>query len=220
MFVHCKMMIILLLITYTLYDNDYFCSLLTALMKTIAIFASGSGSNAENIYHYFKQDRNVQIGLILTNNPKAGVIDRAQRLDIPYLSFNRADLNSSSGIEEELIKRKIDLIVLAGFLWLIPSSMIQLFPNKIINIHPALLPKYGGKGMYGDFVHESVSKAQEKETGITIHYVNEYYDEGAVIFQKSVSIEPGEEPDVIANKVHLLEYECYPKVIKEIIFKD
>jgi len=194
-----------------------FATHLIALMKRIAIFASGSGSNAENIYHYFKHHRDVQIELILTNNPKAGVIDRAQRLDIPCLSFNRADFNSTKRIEEELLKRKIDLVVLAGFLWLLPSSMIQLFPNKIINIHPALLPKYGGKGMYGDFVHQAVSKASEKETGITIHYVNEFYDEGAVIFQKSVSISPGEEPELIAQKVHALEYEYYPKLIEDLL---
>jgi phosphoribosylglycinamide formyltransferase-1 len=186
-------------------------------MKRIAIFASGSGSNAENIYHYFKHHKDVQIDLILTNNPNAGVIERAQRLDIPCLRFNRFDLYSTEKITEELLNRKIDLIVLAGFLWLLPSSIIQLFPNKIINIHPALLPKYGGKGMYGDFVHQAVSKANESETGITIHYVNEFYDEGAVIFQKSVAINPGEDPELIAQKVHTLEYEYFPKLIDDLL---
>lgn len=189
-------------------------------MKRMVIFASGSGSNAENIYHYFKNNHEIEVSLILTNNPKAGVIERAKRLNIPYKVFNRSEFNSSNQITEELIEKKIDLIVLAGFLWLIPSSLLKAFPHKIINIHPALLPKYGGKGMYGDRVHMAVSKAGETESGITIHYVNEFYDEGAVIFQKSLSIEKGEEPELIAEKVHTLEYEYFPKVIKEIIFKN
>jgi phosphoribosylglycinamide formyltransferase-1 len=186
-------------------------------MKRIAIFASGSGSNAENIFHYFKNKNNVEVSIILTNNPKAGVIGRAERLGISCKVFSRHDFNSSNQITNELLNLKIDLIVLAGFLWLIPSSLLVAFPNKIINIHPALLPKFGGKGMYGDHVHNAVSKAGETETGITIHYVNEFYDEGAVIFQKSVSIEKGEEPELIAEKVHNLEYEFFPKVIEELL---
>lgn len=186
-------------------------------MKRLAIFASGSGSNAENIYHYFKYNTEIEVSLILTNNPEAGVIERAKKLDIPFLVFNRSDLNSSGQITEILIEKKIDLIVLAGFLWLVPSSLIDAFPNKIINIHPALLPKYGGRGMYGDYVHQAISNAGETETGITIHYVNEKYDEGAVIFQKSVSIKKGEEPGLIADKVHALEYEFFPKVIEKLL---
>lgn len=186
-------------------------------MKKIAIFASGSGSNAENIYHYFKNSAEVKISLILTNNPKAGVIERAKRLDIPYKVFNRSEFNASNQITKELLEKKIDLIVLAGFLWLIPSSLLNAFPDKLINIHPALLPKYGGKGMYGDHVHQAISDAGETETGITIHYVNEFYDEGAVIFQKSVSIKKGEDPTLIAEKVHALEYEFFPKVINDLL---
>lgn len=188
-------------------------------MKRIVIFASGSGSNAENIFHYFKDKNTCEVSLILTNNPTAGVIERARRLQIPYQVFTKNDFTSSDRIAEELVNMKTDLIVLAGFLWLVPSSLIDAFPHRIINIHPALLPKYGGKGMYGDFVHRAVSEAREIETGITIHYVNEFYDEGAVIFQKSVSIEKGEEPELIAKKVHALEYEYFPKVIEEIIYE-
>jgi phosphoribosylglycinamide formyltransferase-1 len=186
-------------------------------MKRLAIFASGSGSNAENIYHYFKDNDDFEVTLILTNNPNAGVIERATRLNIPYKVFNRTDFNSSTKITDLLLEASIDLVVLAGFLWLVPSSLIDAFPQRIINIHPALLPKYGGKGMYGEFVHQAVSKADEEETGITIHYVNEKYDDGAVIFQKAVAIEKGEEPNSIAEKIHALEYEYFPKVIESIL---
>lgn len=186
-------------------------------MKRLAIFASGSGSNAENIFHFFKKNEDIKVSLILTNNPKAGVIERAQRLNIDCIVFDNQEFSSSSHITELLVKKEVDLVVLAGFLRLIPSSLIEAFPNRIINIHPALLPKYGGKGMYGDFVHQAVSKAEEIETGITIHYVNEYYDEGAVIFQKTVQIEKGEDPHLIAEKVHALEYEFFPKVIESLL---
>lgn len=186
-------------------------------MKRLAIFASGSGSNAENIYDYFKDHKKIDITLILTNNPGAGVIERAKRLNIPYKVFSRADFYSSDQITKELLERNIDLVVLAGFLWLIPSSLIDAFSNRIINIHPALLPKYGGKGMYGDHVHRAVSEAGEAETGITIHYVNDKYDDGAIIFQKIISIDPGEKPDSIAEKVHALEYEFFPKVIESLL---
>jgi len=186
-------------------------------MKRLAIFASGSGSNAENIYQYFKDSHEIEVSLILTNNPKAGVIERAERLNIPYKIFNRAEFSSSSQITDKLLDLNIDFIVLAGFLWLIPSSFLNAFPNKIINIHPALLPKYGGKGMFGDYVHQAVSVAGDTETGITIHFVNDKYDDGAIIFQKAISIEKGEEPDSIASKVHALEYEFFPKVIEELL---
>lgn len=189
-------------------------------MKKLAIFASGSGSNAENIFHYFKNNNEVEVSLILTNNSNAGVIERAERLNLPYRIFNRKEFTSSNQITEDLLKCKIDLIVLAGFLWLVPSSLIDAYPHKIINIHPALLPKYGGKGMYGDHVHNAVSKAGDVKTGITVHYVNEKYDDGAVIFQKEISIEKGAHPDLIAQKVHALEYEFFPKVIEHILNVD
>lgn len=186
-------------------------------MKRIAIFASGSGSNAENIDHYFKKDLSVKIDLILSNNPKAFVLERAKKLGVDTMVFNRSDFYQSRRILEELKKRKIDLIVLAGFMWLVPPLYTNAFPDKMINIHPALLPKYGGKGMYGDFVHQAVSKAHEKETGITIHFVNDHYDEGNVIFQQSIPIKAGDHPELIAEKVHALEYEHYPRVIGEVL---
>jgi phosphoribosylglycinamide formyltransferase-1 len=186
-------------------------------MKRIAIFASGSGSNAENIYNYFQKNENIAVSLILTNNPKAGVIERAKRLNIPYIVFYRKEFYVTDKIIDALLKKEIDFIVLAGFLWLLPSSLLEAFPNKIINIHPALLPKFGGKGMYGQHVHKAVSAAKEIKTGITIHYVNEQYDEGAVIFQKAIGIEKGEEPASIAAKIHALEYEFFPKVIEELL---
>lgn len=185
-------------------------------MRNIAIFASGSGSNAENIIHFFDTSKQIQVALILCNNPSAGVIDRAKRLNIPCVVFNRAELNDGtvSGVLKEY---KIDFVVLAGFLWLMPKSIVSLYDKKIVNIHPALLPKYGGKGMYGDKVHESVRAAAEKASGITIHYVNENFDEGDIIFQASVELSPDDTADDIAAKVHLLEYKYFPEVIMNTI---
>jgi phosphoribosylglycinamide formyltransferase-1 len=186
-------------------------------MKKIAIFASGNGSNAENIIHYFKDNNKVSIELVLTNNPQAKVIERSKNLEVPSFTFNRDEFYSSDKVLQELKSKSIDFIVLAGFMWLVPTSLIKQFPNSIINIHPALLPKYGGKGMYGNFVHQAVSEAGEKETGITIHFVNEKYDEGAVIFQKVVEIEAREDYHLIAEKIHALEYEYFPQVIEKTI---
>jgi len=188
-------------------------------MKKIAIFASGNGSNAENIIHYFKENYKVSIELVLTNNSQAKVIERSKNLGVPSFIFNREEFYSSDKVLQELKRKSIDFIVLAGFMWLVPTSLIKQFPNNIINIHPALLPKYGGKGMYGDFVHQAVSKAGEKETGITIHYVNDEYDEGAVIFQKVVEIEAREDYHLIAEKIHALEYEYFPQVIEDVIMQ-
>ena len=186
-------------------------------MKKIAIFASGSGSNAENIIQYFKDQHDVSIELILTNNSNAYVLERAKKFNVPSFVFNRNDFYKSQKVEDILVSQDIDLVVLAGFMWLVPDYLVQAFPNKIINIHPALLPKYGGKGMYGDFVHQAVSKAGENNTGITIHYVNDKYDDGNIIFQKSIAIIPGENPDLIAEQIHALEYEYFPKVIEEVL---
>lgn len=188
-------------------------------MKSIAIFASGSGTNAENIGQYFELHPHINIGLILTNNPNAFVLKRAEKMGVKSMVFNREDFYRTTGVLNELLNQKVDLIVLAGFLWLVPPQIVAAYPNRIINIHPALLPKYGGKGMYGDFVHQAVSRAGEEKTGITIHYVNDHYDEGDIIFQKSVQINAGEDPDLIAQKVHALEYEYFPKVIADIINK-
>lgn len=186
-------------------------------MKRIAIFASGNGSNAENIAHYFIANQLVKVEMILSNNSDAKVLGRAKKLQIPAFTFNRQEFYHTDNVLNLLDHHHIDLLVLAGFMWLVPENIIQKYHQKIINIHPALLPKYGGKGMYGDFVHQAVSDAREKETGITIHFVNDKYDEGDIIFQKLINITPGENPEKIAQKVHQLEYEYFPKVISELL---
>lgn len=192
-------------------------------MKRIALFASGSGSNAEKIADYFVDNNEVVISLVLTNNPKAGVVDRARRgfgtgkVHVPVLVFDRPTFYQSNQIIELLQNQRIDLIVLAGFMWLIPAELVRAFPNQIINIHPALLPKYGGKGMYGHFVHEAVVVAGEPESGITIHFVNEHYDEGAVIYQARCPVDPTDTPDDVARNVQLLEHEHYPRIVAEVL---
>ncbi len=186
-------------------------------MKRIAIFASGSGSNAERITTYFEDNEQVEITLFLTNNAKAGVIDRARRLNIPVVVFNKNLFYESEKIIQLLQKQQIDLVVLAGFMMLIPKAMVGAFPQKIVNIHPALLPKFGGKGMYGHFVHEAVVAAGDDESGITIHYVNENYDEGAIIFQAKCEVSNIDTADDIALKVQQLEHRYYPEIIKKII---
>lgn len=185
----------------------------------LALFASGNGSNAENIVRYFRKQETAEVALILTNNPQAFVIQRAESLGVENKVIIRDDFKQTDALIALLKTKKIDFIVLAGFLWLIPKALIEAFPNKIINIHPALLPKYGGKGMYGHFVHQAVSEAKETQTGISIHYVNAAYDEGDIVFQKTVAIKAGEDPESIAEKVHKLEYEYYPKVIESLLAK-
>lgn len=187
-------------------------------MIKIAIFASGSGSNAERITEYFSSNDHVEVSLILTNNPAAGVIERAQRLNIPTLIFNKKLFAKTDKIVEILQSEGIDWVILAGFLWLVPSNLTRAFENRMINIHPALLPKYGGKGMWGHHVHEAVVANKEKETGITIHYVNEHYDEGKVIFQAKCEVTERDTPESVAAKIHELEYQYFPEVIyKEIL---
>lgn len=186
-------------------------------MKNIAIFASGNGSNAERIATYFKNSEHINVCLILTNNKNAGVIGRANRLEIPVIVFDRNTLYTTNDILTVLAENNIDLIVLAGFLWLIPQNLLANYPNKIINIHPALLPKYGGKGMYGIHVHKAVIDSGDDASGITIHFVNEKYDDGQIIFQKEVRIEDGETPDSLAAKIHTLEYENFPLVIQDVL---
>ena len=186
-------------------------------MTNLAIFASGSGSNAQNIAEYFKDHNAVNVKLILTNNPDAYVLERVKNLNIPAVVFSRDDFYRSENVLDILKKYNIDFIVLAGFLWLIPDNLIKQYPDKIINIHPALLPKYGGKGMYGAKVHEAVHAAGETETGITIHYVNEKYDEGKIIFQAKAKITQSDTPDNLASLVHALEYEHFPRVIESIL---
>ncbi|TYP99590.1 formyltetrahydrofolate-dependent phosphoribosylglycinamide formyltransferase [Tenacibaculum adriaticum] len=188
-------------------------------MKRIVIFASGSGTNAENIIKYFQFTQTAIVTRVLSNNERAKVFDRCKGLKISFLHFKKDSFSTSDEILN-LLKKEADYIVLAGFLWKVPSKIVTAFPNKIINIHPALLPKYGGKGMYGMHVHKAVKENNEKETGITIHYVNEKYDEGAIIFQEKIAISSEDTPEIIAQKVHLLEYKYFPKVIEEVILKN
>jgi len=182
----------------------------------IALFASGSGSNAENIVHYFSHISDITFPLIISNKPDAFVHSRAKQLDIPSFTFSRDDFSDGEKILKLLKLYNIDCIVLAGFLLKIPQTLILAFPRKIINIHPALLPKYGGKGMYGMKVHQAVAEAGEKESGITIHYVNSNYDEGNIIFQATCPVLSTDSPEMIAEKVHKLEYEHFPKVIEKL----
>lgn len=182
----------------------------------IALFASGSGTNVENIANYFKDKTTAKPVCVLCNKPDAFVLERAKRLNLDSMTFNRADFNDGKKIMEYLRKHDIGMIVLAGFLWLVPQYLIDAFPNRIVNIHPALLPKFGGKGMYGMHVHEAVKQSGETETGITIHLIDGNYDQGSTVFQAKVAIAPSDTPDDIANKVHALEYKHYPEVIEEI----
>lgn len=187
-------------------------------MKKLALFASGNGTNAEQIIRYFhRPESGIKVDLILTNKPEAYVLQRAKKLNVDSFVFDRDSFYTSEEIVEHLQYRKIDLIVLAGFLWLIPKSMIEAFPQKIINIHPALLPKYGGKGMYGSHVHEAVVKNKETETGITIHLVDEIYDNGTILCQKRCEVLASDTPDQVAHRVHQLEYEYFPQVIEKYI---
>ncbi len=188
-------------------------------MKRIAIFASGRGSNAKKIIDHFESHPTVEISLIVSNKSKAAVLSLADDRQIPKLVIERQQFYQTKVYLADLQNYKIDFIVLAGFLWLIPSYLVDHFPNKIVNIHPALLPKFGGKGMYGSKVHQAVWEAQEKESGITIHYVNEEYDEGAIVFQTKCTLDETDTPDSIAKKVLQLEHRYFPKVIEEILLK-
>lgn len=181
---------------------------------SIAIFASGNGSNAEAIIQFFKNHALIEVKLVLTNNPEAYVLERCKRLRVSAQVFSRQEFKDSTTILERLKENNITHIVLAGFLWLIPTYLIQAYPNKIINIHPALLPKYGGRGMYGAKIHEAVKAANEPETGITIHLVNEHYDEGEILFQKKCKLQSHYTPLEIASCVHKLEHEHYPQIIE------
>ena len=184
-------------------------------MKRIAIFASGSGSNAENIITYFQKNKNAEVILVLSNNPNAFVLERATKLGVKNLVFNKEQLNDSKWAEENL--ENLDLIVLAGFLWKFPQHLLEIYKNKVVNVHPALLPKYGGKGMYGMHVHKAVVENKETESGITIHYVNEHYDEGAVIFQTKCAVSPTDTPNDVAAKIHQLEMQHFPEVVQQIL---
>lgn len=186
-------------------------------MKKLAIFASGSGSNAENIIQYFAQKPQFCVKSVFCNVPDAYVLERAKKYRIPSFVFNREEFRNPDKVFRQLQEQEIDFIVLAGFLWLMPSFITAAWPNKIVNIHPALLPAYGGKGMYGHHVHEAVIAAGEKESGITIHYVNDHYDQGAIIFQAKCPVLPTDTPDDLAARVHELEYRYFPEIIEKTI---
>lgn len=185
-------------------------------MINIAILASGSGTNAENIGNYFSDHEQIAVSQILSNKVDAYVLERAKNLNIPSYTFTKSDYQKETFINQ---LKEADYIVLAGFLWLIPDYLIKAFPNKIINIHPALLPKYGGKGMYGQHVHMAVIDAGEKESGITIHLVNEEYDKGEILFQAKCEVTDKDTPDSLAQKIHALEQVHFPKVIEEYVLK-
>lgn len=187
--------------------------------KRIAIFASGSGSNAQKIMEHFRYDDRSEVALVLTNNPDAYVLQRADNFEVPTHVFDRHALYETDEIVDLLTNLQIDLVVLAGFLWLVPKNLLERYPNKIINIHPALLPAYGGKGMYGDRVHQAILDAGEEESGITIHFVNEHFDEGEIIYQARFRIEPGDSLEVIKFKGQQLEHLHYPKVIENLLKK-
>jgi phosphoribosylglycinamide formyltransferase-1 len=183
--------------------------------QKIVVFASGSGSNAEQIIQHFSSLPNILVAKIYVNNPQAYVIERAKRHQIETKVFDRSYFLSHQGLILDLAQENPDLIVLAGFLWKIPETIVKAYPNKIVNIHPALLPKFGGKGMFGMNVHRAVISSGESESGITIHYVNENYDEGAIIMQATVSVEPSDTPESLAQKIHKLEHQHYPITIEK-----
>ena len=202
------------------FDNTYFWFTETyglQPMKNIAIFASGNGTNAERIAKYFENKEVATVKLILTNKKDAGVIDRAKSLGIPTVIFDRQTLYQTDKIISLLTENQIQLVVLAGFLWLVPKNILKIYRNRIVNIHPALLPKYGGKGMFGHYVHEAVINSGDKISGITIHFVNEKYDDGQIIFQKEVEIDSNDTPDSLAEKIHVLEHKYFPEVIENLL---
>lgn len=188
-------------------------------MKNLVIFASGSGSNAENIIRYFASKPDFCVKKIYCNVPGAYVLERARQLQVPACVFTREEFRNPDKLLRRLQDEGTDFIVLAGFLWLVPPCITAAYPNRIINIHPALLPAYGGKGMYGHHVHEAVLAAGEQQSGITIHYVNDRYDSGDIIFQATCPVLPDDTPDTLAARVHELEYRHFPRVIEEVLIK-
>lgn len=185
--------------------------------KKIVVFASGSGSNAENIIRYFKKSSSAEVVSVMSNKRTAKVLERAHKLNVKALYFDRDAFYNTNEILHILEDTNPDLIVLAGFLWLFPTSILKSFPNKVINLHPALLPEYGGKGMFGEHVHKAVLENKEKETGITIHYVNEKYDDGQIIFQKAFPLTTNENLESLTQKIHELEHRHFPKVIENLL---
>jgi len=186
-------------------------------MRNIAIFASGSGTNAENLIRFFRTSHFGRVSLVLSNRKEAGVLTRAQALDVEAIIFTKEQFYHSDEVLTLLLERDIDFVVLAGFLWLVPDQLLQAYKNKMINIHPALLPKYGGKGMFGHHVHEAVIRNQEAESGITIHYVNREYDEGHIVFQARCEVKADDTPETLASRIHQLEYQHFPVVVENVL---
>lgn len=187
------------------------------MKKKIAIFASGSGTNAEKIMSFFQHHDLGEVALVLSNKPDAYVLDRAGKFNVPTHVFDRERFYKSTEVLDLMTDTGISLVVLAGFLWLVPEALIRAFPDRMINIHPALLPDYGGKGMYGKYVHEAVIRNQDKESGISIHYVNEVYDDGKIIRQEKCEVKPDDTPELLAQRIHMLEHSLYPLVIEELL---
>lgn len=187
-------------------------------MKRIAIFASGEGTNAERIIDHFNGGNLARVVLVISNSPKAGVLERAVKKQVPMMILDRKEFFSDQAIIKYLLS-EVDLIVLAGFLWMVPAELIRAFPDRIINIHPALLPKYGGKGMFGSNVHKAVINDKEKESGISIHYVNEKFDEGEIIFQSRCKVDTDDTPETLSKKVQQLEHQHYTEVIEKLLSK-
>jgi phosphoribosylglycinamide formyltransferase-1 len=186
-------------------------------MIRLVLFASGSGTNVENIIRFFEQNPDIEIVSVCSNNPRAFVLERAKKLGIPSVIFNRRDFYETDRVVQHLRSCRADWIILAGFLWLVPENLLAAYPDRIVNIHPALLPKYGGKGMYGERVHQAVINNGDKESGITIHFVNSAYDRGKILFQARCPVNPEDTAETLAQRVHQLEYEFYPKVIEEVV---
>jgi phosphoribosylglycinamide formyltransferase-1 len=186
-------------------------------MKKLCVFASGAGSNAENLIRYFQKNKTAEVTLIVTNRADAGVNEVARKLGVEVFYCNRDYFSNPAGLTSLLTQKGIDLVILAGFLWLLPACLIQAYPNKIINIHPSLLPKYGGKGMFGEHVHKAVIAAGEKESGITIHYVNERYDQGSILLQARCPVEPGETLLSLSRKVLMLEHRFFPPLVESLV---
>ncbi|MFO7851173.1 MAG: phosphoribosylglycinamide formyltransferase [Bacteroidota bacterium] len=189
-------------------------------MKNIAIFASGSGTNAEKLMDYFSNSKTAKVELVLSNKADAFVLERARKFSVPTIVFDRDDLYRNGKVLKVLLENNIDFIVLAGFLWLIPEGILQHYPGRVVNIHPALLPDYGGKGMYGKRVHRAVLENNEKESGISIHYVDPRYDEGDIIFQAKCEVKPDDTPESLAERIHVLEHKYYPRIVEKLIKKD
>jgi phosphoribosylglycinamide formyltransferase-1 len=187
------------------------------MKKKIVVLASGNGTNAERIITFFRENGLAEVTLVITNNPKAGILERCKRLGVKSKIASREDFYTCNQVLEWLKNEQPDLIVLAGFLWLIPAEIIRAFRDRIINIHPALLPAYGGKGMYGHHVHEAVIAAKEEKSGITIHFINEKYDQGDILFQADTLITPDDTPESLAEKIHQLEYQYFPEIIESLL---